>query len=109
MAGYFRINKRGEPMRAFPTLVATPSSYAFRFQGPDQPGPGMVYDRNLREWQEPNANERKRIMGMLPGSTRGFNVCEEERRRMIGSAVDVRAYTWLCKEIRRWRVITKDE
>ena len=109
VAGYFRINTRGEPMRAFPTLVATPSSYAFRFQGPDQPGPGMVYDRNLREWQEPNADERERIMGMLPGSTRGFNVCEEERRRMIGSAVDVRAYTWLCKEIRRWRVITKDE
>lgn len=69
----------------------------------------MVYDRNAREWQEPNANERERIMGMLPGSTRAFNVCEQERRRLIGSAVDVRGYTWLCKEIRRWRVINLDE
>ena len=69
----------------------------------------MVYDRNVREWQEPNANERERIMGMLPGSTRGFNVSEAERRRLIGSAVDVRAYTWLCREIRRWRVLAKDE
>ena len=107
--GYYRVNVKGEPLQAFPTLVATPSSYAFRFQAPDKPGPGMVYDRNVREWQEPNADERERIMGMLPGSTRGYNIPESERRRLIGSAIDVRAYTWLCKEIRRWRVINKDE
>lgn len=107
--GYYSVNRKGEPMQVFPTLVATKSSYAFRFQAPDKPGPGMVYDRNKREWEEPNADERERIMGLLPESTRAFNVCEQERRRLIGSAVDVRAYTWLCNEIRRWRVINKDE
>ncbi|GAQ89453.1 hypothetical protein KFL_005250035 [Klebsormidium nitens] len=88
--GYYRVNMKGEPLQGFPTLVATPSSYAFRFQA-NQPGPGMVYDRNVRKWQEPNADERERIMGMLPGSTRGYNVPEAERRRLIGSATDVRA------------------
>ena len=107
--GYYRINRQGEPIKAFPTLVATPGSYAFRFQAPDQAGPGMVYDRNVREWQEPNAAERERIMGMEPGSTEGRNRTEVERRRLIGSAVDVRAYAWLCKEIRRWRVIHHNE
>ncbi|GAQ90025.1 hypothetical protein KFL_005910020 [Klebsormidium nitens] len=77
--GYYCVNVKGEPLQTFPTLVATPSSYAFRFQAPDQPGPGLVYDRSVREWQEPNADERERIMGMLPWSTRGYNIPEAER------------------------------
>ena len=107
--GYYRINIQGEPIKAFPTLVSTPGSYAFRFQAPDQAGPGMVYDRNLREWQEPNAAERERIMGMEPGSTEGDNRTDLVRRQLIGSAVDVRAYAWLCKEIRTWRILYRNE
>ena len=109
VGGYYSINKAGEPIHALPTLVSMPGSYAFRFQAPDLAGPGMVYDRNLREWQEPNAAERERLMGMAPGSTEGHNTSEAERRRLIGSAVDVRCYTWLVKELRRWRVLHRNE
>jgi hypothetical protein len=46
--GYYRMNVEGEPIRVFPTLVATPQSFAFRRQEggpiPGRPGPGMVYD-----------------------------------------------------------------
>ena len=63
----------------------------------------MVYDENLREWQEPNAGERERIMGLLRGSTEAWGVSEADRRRLIGAAIDVRAYAWLCKQIMRWR------
>ena len=107
--GYFPMNVAGEPIRVFPTLVATPGSYAFRFQGPDRPGPGMIYDRNKREWDEPNANERERIMGLIPGSTAAPGLTEANRRRLVGAAIDVRAFYWLCKEIRRWRVLNYDE
>ena len=48
-------------------------------------------------------------MGMEPGSTEGLRTTEAERCRLIGSAVDVRAYAWLCKEIRRWRILHRDE
>ena len=69
----------------------------------------MVYDRNQREWQEPNAAERERLMGMEPGSTESQHTTEAERHRLIGSAVDVRGYAWLCKEIRRWRILFHNE
>jgi site-specific DNA-cytosine methylase len=107
--GYFRINRKGEPMKVFPTIVASQASYSYRWQAPDRPGPGMIYDRNCREWQEPNADERERLMGMLPASTQAPTATEADRRRLIGSAVDVRGYTWLCKAIRRQRMVMRDE
>jgi hypothetical protein len=48
-------------------------------------------------------------MGMLPGSTRAPGIGEDHRRAAIGSAINVRAYRWLCKEIRRWRALHYDE
>jgi hypothetical protein len=48
----------------FPTLVATEESYAFRQDEEGRPGQGMVYDRQLRGWVEPNNDERERIMGL---------------------------------------------
>ena len=113
ITGYYRMNFAGEPIRAFPTLVATAQSFAFRRQEggphPGRPGPGMIYDPELRGWMEPTADERERIMGMLPGSTRAPGIGEDQRRAAIGSAIDVRAYRWLCKEIRRWRALHYDE
>jgi hypothetical protein len=69
----------------------------------------MVYDPEMRGWMEPTADERELIMGMLPGSTRAPRVGEDQRRAAIGSAIDVRAYCWLCKEIRRRRALHYDE
>lgn len=107
--GYFPMNVVCEPIRVFPTLVATPGSYAFRFQGSDRPGPGMIYDRNRREWTDPNADKRERIMGLIPGSTAAPGITEANCQRLVGAAIDVRAFYWLCKEIRRGRVIYLDE
>jgi site-specific DNA-cytosine methylase len=111
--GYYRMNFEGEPIRVFPTLVATPQSFASRRQEggpvPRRPGPGMVYDPEMRGWMEPTEDERELIMGLLPGSTRAPGVGEDQRRAAIGSAIDVRAYYWLCREIRRWRALHYDE
>ncbi|GAQ91226.1 putative retrotransposon protein [Klebsormidium nitens] len=52
----------------------------------------MVYDENMREWQEPNAGERVRIMGLLRGSTEALGVSETDRSRLIGAAINVRAW-----------------
>jgi hypothetical protein len=58
--GYYQMNFEGEPIRVFPTLVATPQSFAFRRQEggpiPGKPGPGMVYDPEMRGWMEPTAD-----------------------------------------------------
>jgi hypothetical protein len=37
----------------------------------------MVYDPELRGWMEPTTDERERIMGMEPGSTRAPGVTEQ--------------------------------
>jgi hypothetical protein len=65
---FFPMNVAGRPIRVFPTLVATEESYAFRRDEEGRPGQGMVYDRQLRGWVEPNNDERERIMGLLAGS-----------------------------------------
>lgn len=101
--GIFKVNEKGKPLRIFPTLVSRAQSYAWRDHGGGVRGIGMIYDFNRRAWDEPNAVERERIMGMLPNSTTAPEVTEEERRALIGQAVDVRAYRWLFKEISRWR------
>jgi hypothetical protein len=61
----------------------------------------MIYDPELRGWMEPTTDERELIMGMLPGLTWAPWVGEDQRRAAIGSAIDVRAYRWLCKESAR--------
>jgi site-specific DNA-cytosine methylase len=54
ITGYYRMNFAGEPIRAFPTFVATAQFFAFRRQEggphPGRRGPGMVYDPELRGW-----------------------------------------------------------
>jgi site-specific DNA-cytosine methylase len=98
--GYYRMNFEGEPIQFFPTLVSTPQSFAFRRQEggpiPGRLGPGMVYDPAMRRWMEPT-------------STRAPGVKKDQRRAAIGSAIDVRAYSWLWKEIRRWRALHYNE
>ena len=100
-AGQYPVNKELEPLVCFPTLVSHHDSYAWRFNH-DKRGPGMIWDANQQLWTVPNADERERIMGMLPGSTRAPDVSEGQRRQLIGSAIDVRVYTWLVREVLEW-------
>jgi hypothetical protein len=51
----------------------------------------MVYDPELRGWMEPTADERERIIGLEPGSTRALGVTEDQRQAAIGNAIWVRA------------------
>jgi site-specific DNA-cytosine methylase len=113
ITGSYRMNYAGKPIQAFSTLVATAQSFAFRRQEggphPGTPRPGMIYNPELRGWMERTADERELIRGMLPGSTRALGIGEDQRGAAIGSAIDVRAYSWLCKEIRRWRALHYNE
>jgi hypothetical protein len=59
--GYYQMNFEGEPIRVFPTLVATPQSFAFRRQEggpiPGRPGPGMVTTRRCADgWSQQQMN-----------------------------------------------------
>jgi hypothetical protein len=107
VGAFYPMNVAGRPIRVFPTLVATEESYAFRRDEEGRPGQGMVYDRQLRGWVEPNNDERERIMGLPAGSTitPGQQVSRAERHIAIGGAIEIRPYTWFCKEILRWRAL----
>jgi hypothetical protein len=69
----------------------------------------MIYAPDLYGWMKPTADERELIMGIQSGSTRALKIGEDQQRAAIGSAIDVRAYRWLCKEIRRRRALHFDE
>jgi hypothetical protein len=101
VGAFYPMNVAGRPIRVFPTLVA------FRRDEEGRPGQGMMYDRQLRGWVEPNNDERERIMGLPAGSiiTPGQQVSRAERHIAIEGAIDIRAYTWFCKEILRWRAL----
>jgi hypothetical protein len=58
------VNRKGEPRRAFPTLVSFSRSYAFKDNGP-----GLVWDSITQEMVEHNADERERAMGFPTGTT----------------------------------------
>jgi hypothetical protein len=84
------VNEKGKPRMALPTLMATPQSHAFR-----QQGPGMIRDVLTGQLSEPTANERERAMGFPTGSTAAPGVTEEQRRQMLGLAMDCNSLTWM--------------
>jgi hypothetical protein len=75
-------NEPGQPMQAWPTLMAHPYSYAFRA---GQPGsvttPGGGYD-------QPTAVEREFALGYPRDSTAAPGVTEQQRRRALGECMD---------------------
>ncbi len=63
---FFPCNVQGEPLMAFPTLVAHPMSRVFRgLKG------GVLYDGNVGQFAQLNAGERERCVGLVAGDT-GF-------------------------------------
>ena len=44
------VNKIGGLRRALPTIVSFPNSYKFSFQPNGDPGPGMLYNHDTRQW-----------------------------------------------------------
>ena len=87
---YEPCNIRGYEMRALPTLMATPNSHAFRLDRQ-----GSLWNTDTLSWEEPNADERERAMGYETGTTAAEGVTEEDRRKVLGNAIDQRALTSL--------------
>jgi hypothetical protein len=84
------VNRKGEPLRALPTLVSFARLYAFK-----NSGPGLVWDSTTQEMVEPNADERERAMGFPTGTTNVSGLSEHQRRFLLGQAMDVNCLTWI--------------
>jgi hypothetical protein len=84
------VNRKGEPRRAFPTLVSFARSYVFKDNGP-----GLVWDSITQEMVEPNADERERAMGFPTGTTNVNSISEKQRRFLLGQAIDLNCLTWV--------------
>jgi transposase InsO family protein len=82
-APWYQCNVPGEPLSAWPTLVARAQSYAFR-----PGGKGAVFDTISQQWCEPNADERERALGYATGSTAAPGVTEQQRREALGRCID---------------------
>jgi hypothetical protein len=84
------VNRKGEPHRAFLTLVSFARSYAFKDNGP-----GLVWDSITQEMVEQNADERERAMGFSTGTTNVHDISEQQRRFLLGQAMDLNCLTWV--------------
>ena len=71
------------PRAAFPTLMAHPSSYAFR-----DGGPGTLLDIRTGRRCQPSAEERERCMGYATGSTAATGLSDRQRCGVLGRAMD---------------------
>jgi hypothetical protein len=84
------INRKGEPRRAFPTLVSFAHLYAFKDNGP-----GLVWDSITQEMMEPNVDEHERAMGFPTGTTNVHGISKQQRRFLLGQAMDLNCLTWI--------------
>jgi len=78
----FCCNVPGQPMQAWPTLMAHPNSYAYR---PGEPGSIINREGNCTQ---PTADEREFALGYPTGSTAAPGVSELQRRRVLGECMD---------------------
>jgi hypothetical protein len=84
------INRKGEPRRAFPTLVSFAHLYAFK----DNES-GLVWNSITQEMVEPNADERKKAMGFPTSTTNVNGISEQQRRFLLGQAMDLNYLIWV--------------
>jgi hypothetical protein len=82
------VNRKGEPRRAFLTLVSFARSYAFKDNGS-----GLVWDSITQEMVEPNIDEHERAMGFPTGSTNVHGISEQQRRFLLGQAMNLNCLT----------------
>lgn len=77
---WFPANTPGKPRAALPTLVSFPKSHGFK-----NAGPGMIFDHNAQEWQEPLPVERERAMGFQPHATKHPALLHAQRNGLLGN------------------------
>jgi hypothetical protein len=84
------VNCKGEPRWTLPTLVSFARSYAFKDNGP-----GLIWNSTTQEMVEPNADKRERAMGFPTGTTHVPDISEQQRRFLLGQAMDLNCLTWV--------------
>jgi hypothetical protein len=84
------VNRKGEPHRAFLTLVSFARSYAFK-----ENEPGLVWDSIMQEMVEPNVDERKRTMDFSTGTTNVHGLAEQQWRFLLGQTMNLNYLTWV--------------
>lgn len=89
-------NRPGEPMQAWPTLVAHPYSHAFR---PGQPGSITLADGT---YDQPTAVEREFALGYDRDSTAAPGISEQQRRQALGECMDAHCMQALFAITRAW-------
>jgi hypothetical protein len=95
-----RCNEPGQQRAAWPTIMSRTQSYAFR---PGQPG--SVIDCSqppALAWDEPNAHEREVALGYLPGSTAAEGISEQQRRQVLGQAIDANVLQGIMAISQAW-------
>ena len=115
--GFYPCNKKDQPLLVLPTLVSHRSSYAYSSPnrdglllqasggasastgGADSTSGGAHTDPDL---VEPNADERERCLGMLPGSTAAAGMEEDTRCAALGQTLDLNAVISLFALARAW-------
>ena len=93
--GRHQVNIIGKPLRALATLVSMRGTHAYR-AGEHS----MIWAAN-GEQEEPTALERERAMGFIENTTQaGPPITEADRRRLLGSTMDMHALTFLVSSIK---------
>jgi len=87
---FYPANKLGQPLQAFPTLVAARSSYSFR-NGKS----GQVFDTSLNAWTELTVNERERALGYDTDTTAAPGLSLLDRHVLTGSCIDANTAHYL--------------
>ena len=87
---FFPCNFVGQRRRALPTFVSFPNSQAYR-----EGKAGIIWDSARQCWDVPTADERERAMGFQTGTTAGRGIMEDQRRGLLGQAMDLNALKWL--------------
>ena len=88
--GRHSVNVVGQPLRAFATFVTVRGSYAYRA------GQHSLIRQANGTWDEPTALERERAMGFMDNTTKVCpSISEADRRRILGSTMDLHALQFL--------------
>ncbi|KAJ9519684.1 hypothetical protein QJQ45_013313 [Haematococcus lacustris] len=82
---FFPVNQPGQALRALPTLVAYPASYAFRGGGK---GVLLTAAGTARE---PNIQERELALGYVVGTTAAPGLTTADRHQITGRCMDATA------------------
>jgi hypothetical protein len=77
-----QVNVAGRPMRALPTVMAHPYSYAYRV---GQPGQMINTDNST---SQPTVEEKERALGYATGATAAAGVTERQREELLGRCMD---------------------